>query len=74
MTITSSASSIRCETLVKATLRFISESPALTRVELEHRQFERHGADAAAVRAGLAGDQGWAEVLRRFTVRVADTA
>jgi uncharacterized protein YndB with AHSA1/START domain len=55
-------------------VRFVSESATVTRVGLEHREFERHGADAAAVRSGLAREQGWAEVLRRFADCVAHPA
>lgn len=34
-----------------------------TRVELEHRDFERHGQGAEALRAGLDSPQGWPTIL-----------
>lgn len=55
-------------------VRFTSESPGITRVRLEHRRFERHGADAAGVRSAVAGEQGWEGVLGRFSDHVADAA
>src|SRR4030081_805512 len=39
-------------------VRFIAEGPTHTRVELEHRGFERHAADAGAVQASVDSPQG----------------
>ena len=47
-------------------VRFISETPERTRVELEHRDLERHGEGWEAVREGVGGDGGWPLYLRRF--------
>lgn len=48
-------------------IRFISESPERTRVELEHRHLERHGAAWEAVRSGVASETGWPLYLQRFS-------
>ncbi len=47
-------------------VRFIPEGPRRTRVELEHRQIERHGPGWEAVREGIDGDQGWPLYLDRY--------
>src|SRR5262245_4244753 len=47
-------------------VRFIREAPDRTRVELEHRNLERHGEGWEGVRAGVGGDQGWPCYLKRF--------
>lgn len=47
-------------------VRFIAEGPTHTRVELEHRGFERHGAGAAAVQSSVDGPQGWSYCLDLF--------
>jgi uncharacterized protein YndB with AHSA1/START domain len=47
-------------------VRFIAETPDRTRVELEHRNLERHGEGWEGVSAGVAGDDGWPLYLRRF--------
>ncbi len=46
-------------------VRFIAESANLTRVELEHRKFERLGAEGGAKMRG-AVDGGWPGILERF--------
>jgi uncharacterized protein YndB with AHSA1/START domain len=47
-------------------VRFFSEAPERTRVELEHRNLERHGAGWEAVRDGVAAPDGWPLYLQRF--------
>ena len=47
-------------------VRFIAESPERTRVELEHRNLDRHGDGWEGMREGVGGDQGWPLYLRRF--------
>ncbi|MDF2117675.1 SRPBCC family protein [Roseiarcaceae bacterium H3SJ34-1] len=47
-------------------VRFIAESEARTRVELEHRKLERHGDGWESVRGGVDGDKGWPLYLRNF--------
>jgi uncharacterized protein YndB with AHSA1/START domain len=37
-----------------------------TRVDLEHRAFERHGETGEAVQTGVSGDQGWAWIIERY--------
>jgi uncharacterized protein YndB with AHSA1/START domain len=47
-------------------VRFIAEDPHRTRVELEHRNLDRHGPGWEAVRDGVAEDQGWPLYLDRY--------
>jgi uncharacterized protein YndB with AHSA1/START domain len=47
-------------------VRFIAETDQRTRVELEHRNLERHGDGWEGVRAGVVGDDGWPLYLRRY--------
>lgn len=47
-------------------VRFIAETPNRTRVELEHRNLNRHGDGWESVRDGVAGADGWPLYLRRF--------
>ena len=45
---------------------FSEEAPGRTRVQLEHRGFERHGAGGEDVRRAVDGDAGWTYVIGRF--------
>lgn len=47
-------------------VRFIAESPQRTRVELEHRNIDRHGPGWEAVSDGVGHDQGWPLYLDRY--------
>ena len=47
-------------------VRFVAESARHTRVELEHRNLERHGEGWEGVREGVAGEEGWPLYLQRF--------
>jgi uncharacterized protein YndB with AHSA1/START domain len=47
-------------------VRFIAEASDRTRVELEHRNLDRHGLGWEAERDGVAGDGGWPLYLERF--------
>jgi uncharacterized protein YndB with AHSA1/START domain len=47
-------------------VRFIAEAPDRTRVELEHRNLDRHGDGWMAVREGVDHEGGWPTYLRRF--------
>jgi uncharacterized protein YndB with AHSA1/START domain len=51
-------------------VRFIAETAARTRVQLEHRKLDRHGDDWQALREGVGGDQGWPLYLHRFAALV----
>ena len=53
-------------------VRFVSEAPQRTRVELEHRNLDRHGAGWEAERDGVGGDGGWALYLQRFVNLLAE--
>ena len=52
-------------------VRFVSESPERTRVELEHRNLDRHGDGWESERDGVGGDGGWPLYLARFGERIA---
>lgn len=45
---------------------FIPEGPDRTRVELEHRNLDRHGVGWEAERDGVGGDEGWPLYMGRF--------
>jgi uncharacterized protein YndB with AHSA1/START domain len=47
-------------------VRFISESPERTRVELEHRNLDRHGEGWEGTREGVGSEGGWPLYLERF--------
>jgi len=44
--------------------RFIAETPTRTRVDFEHRHFERHGDAARKIRDGV--DSGWPKLLAAY--------
>ncbi|MFG1721216.1 SRPBCC family protein [Micromonospora chalcea] len=47
-------------------VRFVAETPQRTRVELEHRNLDRHGPGWESVRDGVAHDEGWPLYLTRY--------
>jgi uncharacterized protein YndB with AHSA1/START domain len=47
-------------------VRFIEEDPSRTRVELEHRNIDRHGPGWEAIADGIGNDQGWPLYLARY--------
>jgi uncharacterized protein YndB with AHSA1/START domain len=53
-------------------VRFTEEDPHRTRVELEHRNLDRHGPGWEAVRDGVADDQGWPLYLDRYAALFTD--
>ena len=54
-------------------VRFVAESDARTRVELEHRNLDRHGPGWESERDGVASDEGWPLYLDRFAEEVTAT-
>ena len=53
-------------------VRFVSEAPDRTRLELEHRNLERHGEGWEGVREGVGGDAGWPLYLQRYAELLKD--
>ncbi|ADU47121.1 SRPBCC family protein [Intrasporangium calvum] len=47
-------------------VRFIAETPERTRVELEHRNLDRHGPGWPSLAEGIGDDQGWPLYLARY--------
>jgi uncharacterized protein YndB with AHSA1/START domain len=53
-------------------VRFIEEGAGRTRVELEHRNIDRHGPGWQAVADGIGNDQGWSLYLTRYAALFGD--
>ena len=47
-------------------VRFVAEAPGRTRIELEHRNIDRHGPGWESVADGVGHDQGWPLYLSRY--------
>jgi len=47
-------------------VRFTPLAGGSTRVDLEHRHFERHGSGGATMRAGVDSPGGWSDLLQLF--------
>ena len=54
--------------ITEVEVRFIAEGPAATRVELEHRDLERFGDRAEAVRSQIDAPNGWGGVLEQYAL------
>jgi uncharacterized protein YndB with AHSA1/START domain len=52
-------------------VRFIAEGPERTRVELEHRNLDRHGPGWESIVDGIDGPDGWPLYLERFAALLA---
>jgi hypothetical protein len=57
--------------LTEVEVHFIPDGPDATRVELEHRYFERYGESAQGLRDGVDAPEGWTGVLARFAAAAA---
>jgi uncharacterized protein YndB with AHSA1/START domain len=55
-------------------VRFKAETAERTRVELEHRNLDRHGAGWESARDGVGGEAGWPLYLKRFADVVTGTS
>ncbi|HWD52753.1 MAG TPA: SRPBCC family protein [Acidimicrobiales bacterium] len=53
-------------------VRFVAETPERTRVELEHRNIDRHGPGWEAITDGVEGDAGWPLYLARYAAVIAE--
>ncbi len=55
-------------------VRFVAEGADRTRVELEHRDIDRHGPGWQSVSEGVEGDAGWPLYLDRFAALFTERA
>ena len=55
-------------------VRFVSHGERRTRLELEHRNLDRHGPGWESVADGVADDQGWPLYLERYRALIASAA
>lgn len=55
-------------------VRFQPLGPKFSRVEVEHRDFARHGEGAPILRAGMASPEGWPYILREYAEAASPTA
>src|SRR5215216_3578341 len=53
-------------------VRFIAETAARTRVELQHRNLDRHGAGWESARDGVGSEGGWPLYMQRFAELLKD--
>lgn len=53
-------------------VRFVSESADRTRIELEHRNLDRHGTGWEDTRDAIGGSAGWPLYLQRYESVVAE--
>ena len=60
------------ESTSEVEVRFVAEGPQLTRVELEHRNIDRHGPGWESVSDGVRHDQGWPLYLARYAALFTD--
>jgi hypothetical protein len=51
-------------------VRFVAETPERTRVELEHRNLDRHGEGWEGMRDAVGSPDGWPDGLRAFAERL----
>jgi len=51
-------------------VRFVAEGPDRTRVELEHRNLDRHGEGWESVRDSVGSPQGWPVGLEALAERI----
>ncbi len=54
-------------------VRFTPTGDGATRVDLEHRNLERHGAGAETMRTAISAPGGWGSLLELYAKRVAET-
>ena len=47
-------------------IKFVAEAGGMTRVDLDHRHLERHGADFEKLRVAVGGPGGWGGLLHMF--------
>ncbi len=55
-------------------IRFTPQPGGMTRVDLEHRLLDRHGAGAGSMRTAIDSENGWGMLLKSYADRVARDA